>query len=176
MPVTGVQTCALPIYRHLVAPARRRQTARRDAAHALDRADGGAPVLLDDQHGQGRYTRGAAWYRASVDDVTVFVVLSTFPDADTAARVARTLVDERLAACVNLVPTVRSIYRWQGAISDDAEALAIIKTTADRYAALAARIAELHPYQVPEIVALPLAEGHPPYLAWLAGQVAPPAP
>jgi periplasmic divalent cation tolerance protein len=98
-------------------------------------------------------------------------VLSTFPDAETAARVARTLVEERLAACVNLVPTVRSIYRWQGAISDDPESLAIIKTTAERYPTLAARIAQLHPYHVPEIIALPLAEGHPPYLAWLAGQV-----
>ncbi|HEY0477468.1 MAG TPA: divalent-cation tolerance protein CutA, partial [Kofleriaceae bacterium] len=92
-----------------------------------------------------------------------------------AARIARTLVDERLAACVNLLPAIRSIYRWQDAISDDAEVLAIIKTTASGYAALAARIAELHPYQVPEILALPLADGHPPYLAWLAGQVALPA-
>lgn len=99
------------------------------------------------------------------------VVLSTFPDAETAARVARTLVDERLAACVNLVTAIRSIYRWQGAISDGAESLAIIKTTADRYADLAARIAELHPYEVPEIIALPLAEGHPPCLAWLAEQI-----
>ena len=107
-------------------------------------------------------------------EVIALAVLSTFPDAETAARVARTLVDERLAACVNLVPAIRSIYRWQGAISDDAEALAIIKTTADRYPALAARISELHPYEVPEIVALPLAAGHPPYLAWLAGQVDPP--
>lgn len=103
------------------------------------------------------------------------IVLSTFPDGDTAARIARTLVDEQLAACVNLVPTVRSVYRWQGAICDEAEALAIIKTTAERYAALAARLAELHPYQVPEIIALPIAAGHAPYLAWLAGQVAPPA-
>jgi periplasmic divalent cation tolerance protein len=99
------------------------------------------------------------------------VAFSTFPDADTAARVARALVEERLAACVNLVPTVRSIYRWQGQISDDAETLAVIKTTAERYPALAAKIAELHPYQVPEIIALPLADGHPPYLAWLAEQV-----
>ncbi|TMQ02896.1 MAG: divalent-cation tolerance protein CutA [Deltaproteobacteria bacterium] len=104
-------------------------------------------------------------------DVAAFVVLSTFPDAETAARIARTLVEERLAACVNLVATVRSIYRWQGEINDDAESLAVIKTTAERYPALAARIAQLHPYHVPEIVALPLAEGHPPYLAWLAGQV-----
>jgi periplasmic divalent cation tolerance protein len=106
-----------------------------------------------------------------VPDVAAFVVLSTFPDAEKAAQVARMLIDERLAACVNLVATVRSIYRWQGAIQDDAEALAIIKTTADRYAALAARLAELHPYDVPEIIAVPLADGHPPYLAWLAGQV-----
>ena len=106
-------------------------------------------------------------------DAAALIVLSTFPDADTAARVARTLVEERLAACANLVPTIRSIYRWQGAISDDAEALAVIKTTADRYAQLAARIAALHPYEVPEIIALPLADGHPPYLAWLATQVGP---
>jgi len=74
------------------------------------------------------------------------VVLSTFPDADKAAEVARTLVEERLAACVNVVAGVRSIYRWQGAVQDDAEVLAIIKTTSDRYAALAARVARLPPY------------------------------
>ncbi len=102
------------------------------------------------------------------------VVLSTFPDADTAARVARVLVEDRLAACVNVVPTVRSIYRWEGQVCDEAETLAVIKTTAERYAALAAKIAELHPYQVPEVIALPLADGHPPYLAWLAAQVARP--
>jgi periplasmic divalent cation tolerance protein len=106
-----------------------------------------------------------------VADNAALVVLSTFGDADTAARVARTLVEESLVACVNIIPTVRSIYRWQGAISDDPEALAIIKTTADRYPALAARIAELHPYQVPEILALPIAAGHLPYLAWLTGEV-----
>jgi periplasmic divalent cation tolerance protein len=110
-----------------------------------------------------------------VPDVSALVVLSTFPDADKAAEIARVLVDEQLAACVNLIATVRSIYRWQDAVQDDAEALAIIKTTADRYPALAARLAELHPYEVPEIIALPLAEAHPPYLAWLAGQAQPPS-
>ena len=114
------------------------------------------------------------WYSPSVSDIAALVVLSTFPDAESAARVARTLVEERLAACVNLVPAIRSIYRWQGEISDETETLAIIKTTAERYAALAARISELHSYQVPEIIALPLAYGHPPYLAWLAGQVVKP--
>jgi periplasmic divalent cation tolerance protein len=119
-----------------------------------------------------RYTARAAWYSAAVSEIRALVVLSTFPDAEQAARVARTLVDERLAACVNLIATVRSIYRWQGAVQDDAEALAVIKTTADRYPALAARLAELHPYEVPEIIAVPLAGGHTSYLAWLAGQVA----
>lgn len=104
-------------------------------------------------------------------DAPALLVLSTFGDADTAARVARTLVEERLAACVNLVPSVRSIYRWQGAVCDDAETLAIVKTTAERYPQLAARLTELHPYQVPEILALPVAAGHPPYLAWLAAEV-----
>ena len=98
------------------------------------------------------------------------MVLSTFPDAEKAAEIARVLVDEQLAACVNLVPAIRSIYRWQGAVHDDTEALAIIKTTSARYPALAARLAALHPYEVPEILALPLADGHPPYLAWLADQ------
>jgi periplasmic divalent cation tolerance protein len=102
------------------------------------------------------------------------VVFSTFPDAETAARIARTLVEDQLAACVNLIPMVRSIYRWEGKVCDEVETLAVIKTTAERYAALAAKIAELHPYQVPEVIALPLAEGHPPYLAWLAEQVARP--
>jgi periplasmic divalent cation tolerance protein len=120
-----------------------------------------------------RARRAAPWYSAAVSNASTFVVFSTFPDAETAARVARTLVEEHLAACVNLVPTVRSIYRWEGKICDDTETLAVIKTTADRYPALAAKIAELHPYQVPEIIALPLADGHPPYLAWLAAQVAP---
>jgi periplasmic divalent cation tolerance protein len=109
-----------------------------------------------------------------VSTPAALVVLSTFPDAETAARIARALVEEQLAACVNVVPAVRSIYRWDGKVCDEAEALAVIKTTAERYAALAARIAELHPYQVPELIALPLADGHPPYLAWLADQVARP--
>src|SRR5262249_40521623 len=117
----------------------------------LDRADRRAAVLLDDQHGR-QATRAAPRGTAMpVVNAASFVVLSTFPDADTAARVARTLVDEQLAACVNLLPTVRSIYRWEGKVCDEAETLAVIKTTAERYAALAARIAELHPYQVPEV-------------------------
>jgi len=101
------------------------------------------------------------------------VLLTTFPDEDTAARVARALVDERLCACVNLLPGVRSIYRWKGAVTDEREVLAIAKTTAARLPALERRLAELHPYEVPELVALAAAHVHPPYLAWLLAEVAP---
>jgi periplasmic divalent cation tolerance protein len=99
------------------------------------------------------------------------VVFSTFPSPEQAAEVARTLVGEQLAACVNLVPAVRSIYRWQGAVHDEAETLAIVKTTSARLAALQARLVELHPYDVPEVIALPVTDGHAPYLAWIADEV-----
>jgi periplasmic divalent cation tolerance protein len=95
------------------------------------------------------------------------VVLCTFPSADKAAEIARVLVGEQLAACMN-ISAVRSIYAWKGALQDDAEALGIIKTTLERFAALRQRIVELHPYEVPEVIALPISEGHAPYLAWLA--------
>jgi periplasmic divalent cation tolerance protein len=99
--------------------------------------------------------------------VPVLVAISTFPTPEKAAEVARVLVDDQLAACVNLVTGVRSLYRWQGAVSDDTETLAIIKTTTERYPALAARLVALHPYDVPELVAIPVADGHAPYLAWV---------
>jgi periplasmic divalent cation tolerance protein len=102
---------------------------------------------------------------------SVVVVLSTFPSADVAAAVARTLVEERLAACVNIVPAVRSIYRWESAIHDEAEVLAIVKTTAARVVAMRERLVELHPYDVPEALELSVAGGHPPYLAWVTSEV-----
>lgn len=96
------------------------------------------------------------------------VVLMTAPDAETAARVGRTLVEERLAACVNLVPGVRSIYQWQGAVQDEGEVLCLIKTRRALYPALRDRLAGgLHPYQVPEILGLTPAEGNAPYLRWI---------
>jgi periplasmic divalent cation tolerance protein len=103
----------------------------------------------------------------------VRVALSTAPDADTAARIARVLVEERLAACVNLIPAVRSIYRWQGRIEDEAEVLLVIKTRIERVEALAARLRALHPYELPELVALPVAAGLAPYLDWVAAEAAP---
>ncbi len=101
----------------------------------------------------------------------VLVALSTFPNPDKAAEVARTLVNEQLAACVNLVSQIRSIYRWQGEISDDTETLAIIKTTDERFEAMRTRLVELHPYEVAEVIAIPVAGGHAPYLAWVADSV-----
>lgn len=102
---------------------------------------------------------------------SIVVVLSTVPDDDRGAALARALVTEELAACVNLVPGVRSIYRWDGAVEDGREQLAIIKTRAARVDALIARLVALHPYQVPEAVVVPVAGGHAPYLAWAAAAV-----
>ena len=100
-------------------------------------------------------------------DANVHVVLITAPDSETGVRLARSLVDERLAACVNLVPGVRSVYRWEGSVRDDAEVLLVVKTRADRLEALAARVGELHPYDVPEVLALPAVGGSEAYLAWV---------
>jgi periplasmic divalent cation tolerance protein len=99
----------------------------------------------------------------------VLVVFCTFPAGDKAAEVARTLVEEQLAACVNIVPGVRSIYSWQGKVCDDAEQLAVIKTTAARFEDMRTRLVTLHPYEVPEVVGMPVAAGHEPYLAWVRG-------
>lgn len=107
----------------------------------------------------------------SAREDAVVACLLTFPDEEVAARVARALVDERLCACVNLLPGVRSIYRWEGAVSDDREVLAIAKTTRVRWEALRRRVVELHPYQVPEVIALPVVAGHAPYLDWVRGSV-----
>jgi periplasmic divalent cation tolerance protein len=103
-------------------------------------------------------------------DPGVRVLLATAPDADVAARIARTLVEERLAACVNLVPQVRSIYRWQGRVEDESEVLLVIKTRADRVDALAARLRALHPYELPELLVLPVESGLAPYLEWVRAE------
>ena len=97
----------------------------------------------------------------------VQAVLITAPDADVGAALAGALVEEGLAACVNLVPGVRSIYRWEGAVQDDTEVLLIAKTREALLPALTARVEALHPYDVPEVIALPIAGGSAAYLAWL---------
>jgi periplasmic divalent cation tolerance protein len=100
------------------------------------------------------------------------LVLSTVGSAEDAERIARTLVERRLCACVNVVPGVVSIYRWKDGVERDAERLLLIKTRADRFAALRDAILEIHPYEVPEVLALPVADGSPAYLAWLDQSVA----
>ena len=95
------------------------------------------------------------------------VVLVTTPDDDSARAIARTLVEERLAACGNIVPGLTSIYRWQGAVEQAGETLLILKTSDDRLAAMSERVIELHPYDVPEVLALRIDAGHQPYLDWL---------
>jgi periplasmic divalent cation tolerance protein len=98
--------------------------------------------------------------------LTVSIVLTTLgADAD-AAAIARTLVDERLAACVNILPPMTSVYRWQGKVEQDREQQVVIKTGADRVAALQARLRELHPYELPEFLVLD-ATGSEAYLAWV---------
>jgi periplasmic divalent cation tolerance protein len=99
------------------------------------------------------------------------VVLSSAPDRATAWRIARALVEEERAACVNLVPGARSIYRWRGAIEEADEFLLVIKTTAAAFPGLAARLAELHPYDVPEVIALAPDAIPESYRAWLDGAV-----
>jgi periplasmic divalent cation tolerance protein len=100
------------------------------------------------------------------------VVLTTCPDQATAASIARDLVESGLAACVNRVGPVHSTFRWQGAIQDEPEVLLVIKTVIPRYSELEMRLKTLHPYEVPEIIALPIVAGAANYLGWLRGVVA----
>lgn len=100
------------------------------------------------------------------------LVITTLPDADGAHRLATALVEQRLAACVNILAPCRSVYRWQGRIEDSAEVPLLIKTTDARYAALEAAIRAAHPYELPEIVAVGIDRGSPEYLAWVAAETA----
>ncbi|MDT3670522.1 MAG: divalent-cation tolerance protein CutA [Aromatoleum sp.] len=98
------------------------------------------------------------------------VVLTNLPDAAAAHALATRLVELRLAACVNILAPCRSVYRWQGAIEDAEEFPLLIKTTAERYPALEAEIRDRHPYELPEIVAVPQVRGLPAYLDWIAAE------
>ena len=95
------------------------------------------------------------------------VVLVTAPSAEKAGELGRAVVSERLAACASVVPGIRSLYWWEGKIQDEPEALLVLKTTRDRFEALRDRLLALHPYQVPEVVALPIEAGHAAYLEWI---------
>jgi len=96
------------------------------------------------------------------------VVLITVPDAESGKRIAETLVEERLAACANRLPGLLSTYRWQGKVEQAAEELLVVKTREELVEGLTARVRELHPYTVPEIIALPIVAGSQDYLNWIA--------
>ncbi len=98
---------------------------------------------------------------------TISLVLSTAPDAETAAALARALVAEGLAACASIVPGVRSIYRWKGELCDESELLLVLKTATVHVPVLIEALKARHPYETPEIVALPVTDGFPPYLRWV---------
>ena len=102
------------------------------------------------------------------------LVLTNLPDATSAERIARLLVEQRLAACVNILAPCTSVYRWNAAIETAAEVPLLIKTTRARYPALQAALTAAHPYELPEIVAVPLEAGLPAYLAWVAAETTPP--
>lgn len=104
------------------------------------------------------------------------LVITNCPDETSANRIALAVVEARLAACVNLLPRVQSVYHWQGAVESASEVPLLIKTTAARYDALEAAIRELHPYDLPEIIAQPIAAGLPAYLDWLAAKTRPETP
>src|SRR6266481_5586556 len=116
-------------------------------------------------HGRSVLAKPPWWAKAMAEDT--LVVLSTFGSAEEARKIARVLVEERLAACANVLPGVESIYRWQGAVETAAEVLVMFKTNIDRYYRLEARLRELHSYEVPEIIALPVQVGSLPYLRWV---------
>jgi periplasmic divalent cation tolerance protein len=101
------------------------------------------------------------------------VVLTTLPGDGDAASFARSLVEERLAACVNLLPQMESIYRWEGNIEKEPERQIVIKTTKARLVALWERVRDLHPYDVPEFIVLPIVDGNDAYLRWIADSTSP---
>jgi periplasmic divalent cation tolerance protein len=104
-------------------------------------------------------------------DQETLLAFSTFPEIETARRIAQQLVTEKLAACANIIPAVESIYRWQDKIENAHETLVFFKTTADRYDAFQDKLKSLHPYEVPEIICLRIADGLPEYLRWVIENV-----
>jgi periplasmic divalent cation tolerance protein len=109
--------------------------------------------------------------RSSDRYLQVFV---SVPKQEDGERIATTLVQEKLAACVQVVGPIRSVYRWQGSVEAAAEFLCLAKTAVGRFPALEQRVTELHPYEVPEVIAVPISDGNPAYLDWLSESILPP--
>ena len=105
--------------------------------------------------------------------VNALICFCTCPDTDTAERLAEALVEERLAACVNILPGLRSVYRWQAEVERADETLLLIKTVRERFDALSARIKALHPHELPEVLAVEATGGLPAYLDWIAANTRP---
>ncbi len=118
-----------------------------------------------DQSGDATATESAPPVAAQL------VVMTTCPDRECADRLARGLVEKHLAACVNLLPEIGSVYRWQGAVEESRETLLFIKTTATRYAAVEDFIRARHPYELPEVIAVPIERGSGTYISWLERMV-----
>ena len=104
------------------------------------------------------------------------IVLSTCGSEEEAVRIARRLVEGHVAACVNLLPRIRSFYRWQGEVMDSAEWMLVIKTSRGRFEALRTVLEAAHSYELPEVLAIPVVDGSPNYLAWLESELAEPEP
>lgn len=102
----------------------------------------------------------------------ILLVMSSLPDQETAQQLARTLIERRLAACVSVLAPCKSLYRWRGAVEDATEVPLLIKTSASCYAELESALRKLHPYELPEIIAVPVVRGLPGYLDWVAGETA----
>lgn len=105
--------------------------------------------------------------------VSALICFCTCPDIETAERIATALVDERLAACVNILPGVRSVYRWKANVERANEVLLLVKTMSDHFERLKTRLLELHPYELPEVLAVETDHAHPEYLLWVAAQTRP---
>lgn len=100
--------------------------------------------------------------------MSALLVISTFPDAETARQIGTALIQGQLAACVNIVPGIESIFRWKGSLDEGPEVLALIKTSTEAYPALEAELIRLHPYDLPEVIAVDIAAGSEAYLEWIA--------
>lgn len=118
-----------------------------------------------------RTSRTSSFDPLEVEMTDVILVLATAPSEEMAAKLAKALVDEELAACGNILPGVRSIHRWKGKVEDEQEVILLLKTRADLFEALKERLVEQHPYDCPEVLRLPVEAGHLPYLEWVRESV-----
>lgn len=134
-----------------------------DVAHCETR---GPVALANDQVDCGK-ALGYPSYPMEVKPVHVVVVMVTTASQDEAVKIADQVVQSHLAACASMIPTVRSTYWWEGKLMNDQESLLLIKTTSDKFDSLEETIRKIHSYKVPEIIAIPVSQGFPPYLEWV---------